>query len=378
MRARMRAARGFSLVELMVALAIGVIVVGGLVAVLMANRQAFTIQQGNNFNQENLRFASSRVAWSLRMADFWGGIKAGKITTTSNVTGLTGVGSCDGAWMVNVGPGATENGIRGYNGADTFPIANCVPDANYVKRSDVVVVRYADTHGYDPAKGAGTTAFDSDTTGAVPNSTTIFILSAIDQTGTIFRKGESVPTNPLGSASGRYVYPFQIEMYYLQPCSDPGQDNVCGTADDGDAGNPSPTLMRMRLDSSGKLISEAVVDGIEQMQFEYATPASTTPPTPTTFVPAGSVSDFSAITQVRVSLVARSATRDVRVPHPIDVTLSSDCSYSISNLGAISYPSLAAGNNCSGSPPSNYGDKPQQYVRIFNSQVVVLRNRVRG
>jgi hypothetical protein len=134
----------------------------------------------------------------------------------------------------------------------------------------------------------------------------------------------------------------------------------------------------MRLDSSGKLISEAVVDGIEQMQFEYATPASTTPPTPTTIVPAGSVSDFSAITQVRVSLVARSATRDVRVPHPIDVTLSSDCSYSISNLGAISYPSLAAGNNCSGSPPSNYGDKPQQYVRIFNSQVVVLRNRVRG
>lgn len=375
MRARVRSARGFSLVELMVALAIGVIVVGGLVAVLMANRQAFTIQQGNNFNQENLRFASSRVAWSLRMADFWGGIKAGKITTTSNVSGLTGSGGCTAAWMVNVGPGATENGIRGYNGADTFPIANCVPDANYVKRSDVVVVRYADTHGYDPAKGSGTTAFDSD---AVPNRTTIFILSAIDQTGTIFRKGESVPTNPLGSASGRYVYPFQLEMYYLQPCSDPGADKVCGTSDDGDAGNPSPTLMRMRLDANGSLVSEAVVDGIEQMQFEYAIPASSTPTVPTKFVPASSVIDFNAITQVRVSLVARSSTRDVRLPHPIDVTLSSDCSYSISNLGAISYSSLAAGNNCSGSPASNYGDNPQQYVRIFNSQVVVLRNRVRG
>lgn len=375
MRARVRSARGFSLVELMVALAIGVIVVGGLVAVLMANRQAFTIQQGNNFNQENLRFASSRLAWSLRMADFWGGVKADKLVTTTNTTGLTGVGSCDGAWIVNVGPGATQNGIRGYNGADTFPLANCVNDANYVKRSDVVVVRYADTHGYDPAKGADTTAFDSAAAGAVPNSTTIFVLAAVSQTGTIFRKGEAVPTNPLGSASGRYVYPFQIEMYYLQPCADPGADKVCGTSDDGDAGNPSPTLMRMRLDSGGNLVSEAVVDGIEQMQFEYA--ASASKDKPTTFLPASGVSDFGAITQVRVSLVARSSTRDVRVPHPVDVTLSSDCSYSIDKAGAISYAALTP-NNCAGSPASNYGDKPQQYVRIFNSQVVVLRNRVRG
>lgn len=375
---RVRPARGFSLVELMVALAIGVIVVGGLVAVLTANRQAFTIQQGNNFNQENLRFASSRLAWSLRMADFWGGIKADKITTTSNTAGLGGAGTCNGNWVVNVGPNATENGIRGYDGAASFPITNCVDDANYVKYSDVVVVRYADTHGYDPAKGADTTAFDSVMAGAVPNRTTVFLLSSIAQTGTVFRAGESVPTNPLGSAAGRYVYPFQIEIYYLRPCADPGQDGKCGTADDGDAANPSPTLVRMRMDTTGALVSEAVVDGIEQMQFEYAVAPGGT--APSTFVNAASVAKFDTVTQVRVSLVARSSTRDVRVPHGMDVPLSGHCSYTIDNAGNVTYPSLSVTNICAGagSASSNYGDKPQQYVRIFNSQVVVLRNRVRG
>jgi len=377
MASRPRSSKGFSLVEMMISIVLGLIIVAGLVSVLMANRAAYTIQQGSNFNQESLRFAATRVAWSLRMADFWGGVKTKDLTTTTNTTGITGVGNCDAAWVLNVGKTAPGNGITGYDGGDTFPITGCVDDANYVKYSDVVVVRYADTHGYDPAKSASTTAFDSTTPGDVPNQTTVFVLSAVEQSATIFRGSDAVPSNPLGSTSGRYVYPYQIEMYYLSPCSDPGADEVCGTADDGDADARSPTLMRMRMDTTGKLISEAVVDGIEQLQFEYASPVvGSTPATP--FLPA-SKADFATVTQVRASVVARSTTRDTSVPHAGTFAISGHCAYEIDAAGAITYKTTTADTNiCKDSPPSSFGDKPQQYARTINTQVVVLRNRVRG
>ena len=308
MASRPRSSKGFSLVEMMISIVLGLIVVSGLVSVLMANRAAYTIQQGSNFNQESLRFAATRLAWSLRMADFWGGVKAKDLTPTTNTTGMVGIGDCDAAWVLNVGAAAQGNGITGYDGGDTFPIANCVDDANYVKYSDVVVMRYADTHGYDPAKASSTTDFDSTTPGDVPNQTSIFVVSAVNQSATMFRLGEAVPSNPLGSTSGRYVYPYQIEMYYLSPCSDPGADGKCGTADDGDADARSPTLMRMRMNSTGTLISEAVVDGIEQLQFEYASPQ--TPTTAATSFQQASLSNFATVTQVRASIVARSTTRD--------------------------------------------------------------------
>lgn len=380
MASRPRSSKGFSLVEMMISIVIGLIVVSGLVSVLMANRAAYTIQQGSNFNQESLRFAATRLAWSLRMADFWGGVKASALTATTNATGVGGAGTCTGAWVLNVGSAAPGNGIVGYDGGDTFPIANCVDDANYVKRSDVVVMRYADTHGYDPAKASSTTNFDSTTPGDVPNQTSVFVVSAVNQSATMFRLGDAVPSNPLGSASGRYVYPYQIEVYYLSPCSDPGPDKVCGTADDGDAAARSPTLMRMRMDTSGALITEAVVDGIEQLQFEYSSPIpqpAPNPPGATPFVKASSA-NFATVSQVRASIVARSTTRDTAVPHAGTYALSGHCSYTISTAGAISYGATTDANNCDGSPPSNYGDKPQQYPRTVNTQVVVLRNRVRG
>lgn len=363
-------ARGFSLVELMVALLIGLIVVGGLVSVLMANRQAFNVQQGNNFNQENLRFGMGRVAWSLRMADFWGGVKTDDIVGLSDASGVKGTsGDCTGAWVLSVGKGK-ENGIRGYDGAATFPIAGCVDTGNYVKYSDVVVVRYADTRGYDPTKATGAN-FDSTDPTVVPNRTTYFLVASVAQQGNLFYTGTPVPPTPISSVTGRYVYPYQFEMYYLRPCSDPGADQVCGTADDGDAASRIPTLMRMRMSATGALMSEVVSEGIEQLQFEYASPGAP-------FQPAAA-SNFAAVTQVRVSMVARAAARDTGVPHPASLTVSGHCQYAIDAAGKVTYGTgLPSDNACKNIASADFGSNPQQFTRVLSQQVVVLRNRVRG
>lgn len=371
MRNRLDRQAGFSLIELMIAIVLGMVVVGGLVAVLIASRKSYDLQQGNNFNQQTLRFGMSQMDWSLRMADFWGGVKKGSISGSPSVTGLGGTGGCTAAWVL----GYTKQGIYGYDGAASFPVANCVDDANYVAGSDVVVVRYADTSGYDPTATGYTAA-------TVPNQTSLYIVAGVGQQGYVFRKGQAVPQSPLGVNVGRYVYPYQLEMYYLRPCSDPGADGKCGTADDGDASARTPTLMRMRLDSTGALTSEPLVDGVEQLQFEYATGSRNADGhyQPSKFLQASELDDttWQTVIAVRASIVARSKVRDVAVPQSGTYALSAHCSYSISSAGAVTFPTLGVTNLCGNTPASAFGDKPQQFTRYLMSNVVQIRNRVRG
>lgn len=365
-----RPSKGFSLIELMVSLVMGLIVVAGLISVLMGSRQAYNLQQGNNFNQENIRFAATRLAWSLRMADFWGGVKAKDIKPTANKTDIGNTG-CTADWVLDIGDPAThQNGIHGYDGGDTFPVKDCVPDENYVKGSDVVVVRYADTHGYDPDKGPDTPKFDSTDLKDVPNQTTIFLVAGVGQQSALLRRDDAVPASTVTTPTGRYVYPFQLEMYYLRPCADPGADGLCGTGDDGDAAARSPSLVRLRLDNSGAAVSEVVVDGIEQLNFEYASPSGA-------FVKAADAT-WPTVTQVRATFVARSTVRDTRVNHPIELALSPHCAYQVKSTGEIDYPTTDDTNLCKKMPGTAFGDNPQQYVRTLNTQVVLLRNRVRG
>jgi type IV pilus assembly protein PilW len=358
---------GFSLVEMMISIVIGLIVVAGLIGLLMANRKAYDLQQGNNFNQQSIRFATSRLGWSLRMADFWGGVKPDVITNSAGATGLGGAGDCNAAWVLN-----KDNGVFGYDGGDTFPITGCIDDANYVKGSDVIVVRYADVHGYDPTKATGT-AFDST---AIPDATSVFLVSSVGQQGALFRLGDAVPSSPLGLDAGRYVYPYELDMYYLAPCSDPGIDGDCGTADDGDAAARVPTLMRAHLSTTGALVSEDVVDGVEQLQFEYMTNAKDDA-NANKYVAASAVSNFASVISVRVGMVARAQVRDVSLPQAGDYVVSGHCSYSVAIDGTVTFPG-AASNLCSKTPAANFGDKPQQYARTLSTQMVLLRNRVRG
>ena len=58
---RSRRAAGFSLVEMMIAMVLGLIVVAGLIQVLLANRKSYQLQQGTNILQQNVRFASDRI-----------------------------------------------------------------------------------------------------------------------------------------------------------------------------------------------------------------------------------------------------------------------------------------------------------------------------
>lgn len=356
---------GFSLVELLIAVALGLIVVAGLVNLLISNRKAYQVQQGNNYLQQNLRFASDRINWSLRMADFWGGVSA------ANVQGVMGTGAgasgCNAAWILAGRAGAVGGGVHGYDGGSSFPVADCVDTADYVKGSDVLVLRYADT---DPC-AVDNDASVLDTTGCEPTSTHYLAASA-GQTASLFAKGDSVPSLT-GASTRRYVYPYRLEMYYLQPCSNRGSGHCAATSD---GGSPLPTLMRMRLTSDG-LQRDAIVEGIEQLQFEYGlenTASSNGILETWRSASAMGATDWAHVVSVRVSMIARSRERDVAIPHGGTFTMTGSCKYVIGNDGALTLTST--GTDCDGFSLSQIV-KPQQFTRAPLTQVVQVRNRTR-
>jgi type IV pilus assembly protein PilW len=368
LRSSPRRHAGFSLIELMIAVVLGVIVVAGLINVLIANKQAYGLQQARNYNQENMRFALDRIGWSVRMADFWGGTKSASITGMA-----TGGSGCNTAWAETV-----SEGVYGYDGAAAFPISSCVNNANYVTGSDVLVVRYALPDAAGVATG-GSVANVPVTAGK------LYLQVKTGGSGDLFVG--STPVDLSSDPVGTSIYPYAVDMYYLRPCSVPdGAGGTCTATSDG--GHPIPTLMDMHLDDSGNLVSDPIVEGVEQLQFEYGLGDPPGDPTPTVYKNAASMTaaDWSNVVSVRVGYVLRSQSRDTAVPHSFDsgstnpanatyvTRLSSDCEYSVSTSGAVTVASGCTGFNTA----TATGTNPQQFVRTEMSAIAQVRNRVRG
>jgi type IV pilus assembly protein PilW len=67
-----RRARGFTLVELMVAMTIGLILSGSVIQMFLGNRQTYRAQDASSRMQETARFAFDTLAHDLRMAGYQG------------------------------------------------------------------------------------------------------------------------------------------------------------------------------------------------------------------------------------------------------------------------------------------------------------------
>lgn len=64
--------RGLTLVELLVALVMGLVLLAGVAAVFVANKETFRVQEALARSQENGRFALSTIARDLRSSGHWG------------------------------------------------------------------------------------------------------------------------------------------------------------------------------------------------------------------------------------------------------------------------------------------------------------------
>jgi len=140
---KLRQQSGVTLVELMVALAIGSFLMIGAVQVYNQSRQAFVVNESIARVQETAQFAMDTIEADLRMASNWGRQSRGNaivgraVTGDANPLGLpTGGIDCGAAWALDLAnPVAGDNGYTLACPAD--PMGTGVAQAN----SDVVTTR---------------------------------------------------------------------------------------------------------------------------------------------------------------------------------------------------------------------------------------------
>lgn len=226
-----RQQHGMTLIELMVALAIGAFLMLGAVTVFMQSRTTFRITESVSRLQENARFALDSIEPDIRMAHYWGltprtYLIQGRRAPTEPA-GL-GTHTCGNNWNLNL-----NEPVDGTNNTYTWL---CAAFGTATPNSDTIVVRRASEDSLAPA---------------ALTAGTLYIQSTRAQLGQIF-VGTAVPAgyNATTSATHRLM----VSGYYV--------DNTSSVAG-------MPSLRRKVLQAGGGIVDEEVIVGVEDMQIEF-------------------------------------------------------------------------------------------------------------
>lgn len=220
--------RGFSIVEMMVSITIGLMIVAALTGVLTSNSRSSKTNERTSELQSNGRYALDHLKRELRHAGYRGYTWAEPTPPTGAITVTGGVTECGGA-----GSGFVQNirqGIWGANDNNPFS-GDCLGSGSL--RGDVLVVRRV---ANQPAAGLA--------------ANTIYFRSTYSN-GEVFQ-GTTVPATITGTPIASFA--LQEYVYYIG-------------SDDNDA--TVPALRRVALQSDGSLVDEMVVSGIEHLQMQY-------------------------------------------------------------------------------------------------------------
>lgn len=290
--------RGITLVEMMVAMVVGLILLVGIIQLFTSNKQAYRIQEGANVLNENARYIMNQMQYDLRMGDHWGGVERDDVEVMGDIDAVDE--DCTGA-----AASLDVVGIFGIDGDAASPL-DCIPDSDYVPDSDIVVIRYAD----GVRQPTGELLDDR-----------VYVRTAIGRRAAVFQganKGD-LPADllpaDLDAATVEEEVPeaanfeFRTVIYFLRPCAsqDLGAADVCDAEDD-----TIPTLTRLTLNDMA-LVEQDVIAGVEQMQLSYGvdTDGDRTPDYYSSAENVTTDDDWDQVVDVRLSVLVRNTELDV-------------------------------------------------------------------
>jgi type IV pilus assembly protein PilW len=290
---RIIATSGFSLIEMMVSITIGLLIVAALVGVLASNARSHKTNNRTAELQSNGRYALGHLQNKLHHADY-----RGYTWQEPNTSALTILNECleagavTGSFVNNI-----NQGIWGSN--DSNPYAGNCLSSDY-SQGDVLVIRQV----------AGT-ALTSPTLlvdGEIYFRST-FIKGEMFQAGPGDVATIGAPHNSSTETFGTPLADFLVQeyVYYI------GQGNCEG----GGTVNV-PALCRLTL-RAGEMFKEVVVNGIEQMQVQYGrTPvgAGTTQYFDANQIT--TVAEWEDVNSVRIWLLARNTLPETRYSNTIE------------------------------------------------------------
>jgi type IV pilus assembly protein PilW len=312
---------GFSLVELMISMTIGLFLLLGLSTLLISNSATRTELEKSSRQVENGRYATQILAEDIHHAGFYGQFSA-LAAPFSSLPDPCAIALAD----LNL---AMRLPIQGY---DLFPdnhpsdlpspqslLSACIPDANHVAGTDILVIRRADRVEIPIASRIAGQVYLQATVAA-------YVLGAA--TGSETQAAPGVfNLKKMDKITAATLRKYHVHIYFVSPCSVPAGGGTTCTGDTDDNGRPIPTLKRLELTVAGGTAAFSVtplVEGIENLQLDFGkdTTGDGSPDSYfTDTAPATtSTADWANVMAVRVNLLARN--NDPTVGHKDTKTYS--------------------------------------------------------
>jgi type IV pilus assembly protein PilW len=294
MSRRVSLSGGFTLVELMVALAIASVLLLALTAMFVGTSMSRNELDKSSRQIEGGRYAVQVLSDELHHAG-WFGVLANAPTLPGSVTSLPDPCSNTLATVQN----SIGLPLQGYAGGASAPLSCLNAASGYKPNTAVVVVRRADT---SIAATAPTSPYFNMQTSGCAGDSIAYVFDSYANAGNFTLHSNSSPgCLPLISAPTAKITPVYIRIFYISTCSQ--SDCTASGADS------VPTLKRIDLTATGTTAPVAIIDGIENMQFEYGIDTAGSDGTPDSYT---STPTFSAgggqwinVMAVRVHLLAR-------------------------------------------------------------------------
>jgi type IV pilus assembly protein PilW len=280
-----RNSRGFTLIELMIAMGIGLLLLTGLSMLFVNTNQTNRELQKASQQIENGRFAIDTLSQDLRLAGFYGHLDDPTAITAPATVPPDPCEGTDTAKLLS----ALWYPVQGYAGTvdSATPASDVRPDvssttcgaltsANLKPGSDILVIRRADTNALGATDTTVANAFYIQASakgaeiqlgsgGAIGNCPTAIEHCKADGTSVSTLKFNNGAT-PAPASPIRRLY---TRIYFVAPCS-VGTDTVSGVSGVCKATDDSiPTLKRLELSTSGVFQIVPLVEGIDLFKVEY-------------------------------------------------------------------------------------------------------------
>ncbi|WP_281420333.1 PilW family protein [Georgfuchsia toluolica] len=315
---------GMSLVEVLIAMTIGLILMTG-ISILIVRQNAARVELAKSSRQiENGRYAMQLLHDDIQLAGFWGEYSPPfRITTPPNATTYVVDGSASPPLGTCASPSATAPtnlgwaaasmptlpvAILGYAGATTnaslAASAPCIPTADRKPDTAVLVVRRVATSTVAAATAVTGTAYLQVSQCATDSAETPFVM-AVKPAGS-----DPFTLTKKDCATKADLRPYVVRIYFVSNCNNyaSGQTTCTATADNG---KPIPTLKMVEF-INGTQSVVPLVEGIEDMQVDYgigqivnAGPTYTHTTAPVSYTNTPSVTQWEDVVAVRLNILAR-------------------------------------------------------------------------
>jgi type IV pilus assembly protein PilW len=285
---------GFTVVELMVALALSMTLSVAVVTVFVNNSHSFKQDDSVSRMQDDARHALREIAFDLSMAGHYAELHMPDVVTPDGTLaiGIDCGPAGEANWMYRTVEAGTDDSLSitavdNATNADAAAAHSCIAAGEVLEGTDVVSIKRVVGSASAVLRDGGVYLRTNGTVGLLYRSPA-----------------------PAAAAITGSDWEFRPSIYFIRQFANNPGDGI-------------PTLCRKVLNGPGpSMVTECLATGIENLQIEYGID-TTEDGAPDTFMPSPTLAEMQNVVTARVFVLARTT--------DIDTRYENDKTYSISN-----------------------------------------------